>query len=185
MKAKLVFGFASALALAACSNDAADDTATAEETAAPAPVDTAAAAAPDTATPQGFVDMAASSDMYEIEAGRLAEQNGTSEEVKQFGAMMAMDHTGSSEKLRTAATTEGLMVPTAMQPKHQQLLDALRNAGDNFDTLYAQQQVMAHQEALALMQSQAQNGTAAALKAFATETAPIIEGHLQQAQQLP
>jgi putative membrane protein len=191
MKAQLLLGIAGALALAACGGEAAQDEA-AEDTAATAtatPTAAAgdAAAAPDPSTPQGFVSMAASSDMYEIEAGRLAEQNGTSEGVKSFGAMMVMDHTNSSQKLQAAVmeSGEGLMVPTAMMPKHQQQLTELQNAGANFDTVYAQQQVAAHQEALNLMQTQAQSGTSEPLKAFAAETAPIIERHLGEARNLP
>src|SRR5690606_7988374 len=65
-----------------------------------------------------------------------------------------------------------------------QQLDALRNAGTNFDSVYAQQQVQAHQEALNLLQTQAQTGTAEPLKAFASQTAPIVEGHLEHAQEL-
>jgi putative membrane protein len=192
MKAQLLLGMAGALALAACGGEAAqdetaDDAAAVTATATPTAAAAGDAAAPDPSTPQGFVSMQASSDMYEIEAGRLAEQNGTSEEVKSFGAMMVMDHTNSSQQLQAAVmeSGQGLMVPTAMMPKHQQQLTELRNAGTNFDTVYAQQQVAAHQEALTLLQTQAQSGTAAPLKAFAAKTAPIVEAHLGQARQLP
>jgi putative membrane protein len=174
-----------ALALAACGSqdEAADATLTEDTAAAP---DADAAAAPDPSTPQGFVATQASSDMYEIEAGRLAQEMGQSDEVKEFGAMMVEDHTNSSAKLKTAVEQAGagVTVPTAMLPKHQQNLDALRNAGTNFDSVYAQQQVMAHQEALALLQGQAQTGTVDSLKAFASETAPIVETHLEHARTL-
>jgi putative membrane protein len=174
-----------ALALAACGSqdEAADATITEDTTAVPEPD---AAAAPDPSTPQGFVATQASSDMYEIEAGRLAQEMGQSDEIKEFGAMMVEDHTASSAKLKTAADAagSGVTVPTAMLPKHQQNLDALRNAGTNFDSVYAQQQVMAHQEALALLQGQAETGTVASLKAFAAETAPIVETHLEHARTL-
>lgn len=185
MKARLLFGIAGALALAACGGEAAQDEVVVEDTVAIEPAPDAAAVDPN--TPQGFVSMQASSDMYEIEAGRLAEQSGTSEEVKSFGAMMVMDHTNSSQMLQAAVMESGqaLMVPTTMMPMHQQQLTELQNAGANFDTLYAQQQVAAHQEALNLLQTQAENGTVDQLKAFAAETAPIVEGHLEQARELP
>jgi putative membrane protein len=174
-----------ALALAACgSQDEAADATLTEDTAAVPEAE--AAAAPDPSTPQGFVATQASSDMYEIEAGRLAQEMGQSDETKEFGGMMVEDHTASSAKLKTAVDQAGagVTVPTAMLPKHQQNLDALRNAGTNFDSVYAQQQVMAHQEALALLQGQAQTGMVASLKAFAAETAPIVETHLEHARTL-
>jgi putative membrane protein len=188
MKAQLLFGIAGALALAACGGETAQEEAPDAAATATATPDAAAAGdAADPSTPQGFVSMQASSDMYEIEAGRMAEQNGTSEAVKSFGAMMVMDHTNSSQQLQAAVmeSGEGLMVPTAMMARHQQLLTELQGAGANFDTLYAQQQVAAHQEALNLLQTQAQNGTVAPLKAFATATAPIVERHLGEARNLP
>ena len=184
---RLALTSAAALALAACGGDAdADaDAPLAEDTSAMADA-TPDAAAPDPATPQGFVATAASSDMYEIEAGRLAQEMGSSQEVKDFGAMMVRDHTASSDKLKEAVANGGaeLSVPPAMLPKHQQQLDALRNAGDGFDSLYIQQQQMAHQEALTLLQGQAESGTVASLKAFAAEVAPVVEGHLEHVQGL-
>jgi putative membrane protein len=183
MQTRLTIATALALALSACGSN--DDTApTAEETTAMAPEPTAAA--PDTSTPQGFVDMVASSDMYEIEAGKLAQQMGKSEAVREFGAMMEKDHTASTDKLKAAVAASGasLSIPPDMQPKHQQQLDALRNAGDQFDALYAQQQQAAHQEALTLLQSQADNGTVDALKGFAAEVVPVVQTHLEHAQEL-
>jgi putative membrane protein len=183
MNIKLTIASALALALAACGSqdDAAEPTA-ADTTAAAEP----AAATPDLSTPQGFVDMAASSDMYEIEAGKLAQEQGKSHAVKDFGAMMVKDHTASSDKLKAAVADAGgaVSVPPAMLPEHQQKLDALRSAGGNFDTLYAQQQQAAHQEALNLLTDQAQAGTVASLKAFASEVRPVVEGHLEHAREL-
>src|SRR5690606_41235102 len=85
-----------ALALAACGGP--------EEAAEPPADDTALApepnAAPDPATPQGFVELAASSDMYEIEAGRLAQEMGQRQDIKTWGARMW-------EATRTRATNSG------------------------------------------------------------------------------
>lgn len=183
MKINLTIASALALALAACGSQ--------EDPAEPVADDTTAAAEPaaempDPSTPQGFVDMAASSDMYEIEAGKLAQEQGKSQAVKDFGAMMVKDHTASTDKLKAAVAEAGagVSVPPAMLPKHQKQLDALRSAGDNFDTLYAQQQQAAHQEALNLLTDQAQTGTVASLKAFAGEVRPVVEGHLEHAREL-
>ena len=86
--------------------------------------------------------------------------------------------------LALSLANHALSVPPAMQPTHQQQLDALRGAGANFDTLYAQQQQAAHQEALNLLNSQAQAGTVASLKAFAAEAQPVVQGHLEHAREL-
>ncbi len=184
MTFRFALASAAALALAACGsgNDAADTAATDDTLAA----DDTALTAPDPTTPQGFIDLAASSNAYEIEAGRLAQERGTRQEVKDFAAKMVEDHTAASEKLSAAVVAGGasLAVPPQMLPQHQQQLDALRNAGDQFDQTYLQQQVAAHEEALALLQGQAGTGTVESLKAFAAEAAPVVEGHLEEVRAL-
>lgn len=175
-----------ALALAGCGDAEEEapmqDTATTTEQTSVVAQDTAAQ--PQTA--QQFVDAVAGSDMFEIESSRLAQENGTSEGVKSFAQMMIDDHTNSSTKLRDAAAqATGVTVNPQMMPRQQQDLQALRDAGENFDQTYAQQQVAAHEATLALLRSYAANGDNEALKTFAQETSTVVEGHLNQARELP
>jgi putative membrane protein len=182
MKAKLLLGIAGALALAACSQSDDADT-TAEDTAATEPAAPTAPAAP---APQDFVNTVAASDMFEIEAAKLAQDMGTSDKIKAFAAMMIKDHTDSSAKLKEAvAGLSGVTVNPALTPKQQMDLDALKDAGDQFDALYAQRQVAAHNEALTLLQGYADNGTEQALKTFASGVVPVVQHHLDEAKQLP
>jgi putative membrane protein len=180
---------AGALALAACS-ERAEETAVEAEPAATAAETTAAnaEAAADPAAPsdpQGFVNAAAASDMFEIESGKLAQQKGSSEAVKSFGGMLVAEHTKSTADLKAAAS-EAQVTPTPeMTAKQKSDLAALEGAGGNFDALFKTQQVAAHEQALALLRGQAQNGSAASLKAFAEKTAPVVEKHLAEARKLP
>lgn len=185
---------AAPLALAACSQTAdsgAGDTSAVDTTSADAmgnaatPVPANATGEQAAADPQAFVNAAAASDMFEIESGKLAQSKGKSAEVKDFGAMMVRDHTKSTADLKVAATTADVTPAPEMTAKQQSDLTALQGAGDNFDTLYKQQQLAAHEQALALLQGQASNGTAASLKAFAAKTAPVVQKHLEHVQRLP
>jgi putative membrane protein len=190
MKYHLLAAASAALALAACNNTAEDTTAdpTASDTSMAEPAAVNPDATPDAATPttaQAFVDMASASDMYEIEAGKLAQQMGKSQAVKDFGAMMVKDHTKSSTELKTAAgKADGVTVNPKLTAKQQSDLDALKSAGDNFDATYKQQQVAAHEMALSMLQGYGQGGDNADLKAFATKTAPVVEGHLTHVRDL-
>lgn len=174
--------FAPLLVLAACGG--ADEPA-AEPTDALAASDPAADPALPTDS-QAFVDTASASDLFEIEAGKLAQANGTSQAVKDFGAMMERDHTKSSADLKAAAgRVDGVTVAPALTPKHEADLDALMTAGTNFDSVYKTQQLAAHNQALALLQNMSTNGPAGPLKDFATKTAPVVETHLGHAEMLP
>ena len=182
---RLFLGAAAALALAACAESSEDATIEPEATTAMADDP---ARATDQATPtdaQGFVTAAAASDMFEIEAGKLAQANGKSQAVKDFGAMMEREHTQSTAELKTAAGEAGVTVAPEMTAKQKSDLAALQGAGDNFDSLYKTQQVAAHEQALALLRAQASGGAAAPLKAFADKTAPAVEKHLAEARKLP
>ena len=184
-----------ALSLAACnsnSNDTATPAATEEASADAMPADAGASDAvmADSgmaSTPQGFADTMAASDMFEIESSKLAQSMGKSAAVKSFAAMMVKDHTKSSADLKAAAgkASPAVTVKPEMTAGQRAELDALKNAGDNFDTLYAQKQVAGHEKALAALQGYAANGADAALKDFASKTAPVVEGHLGQAKKLP
>ena len=134
---------------------------------------------------QDFATMAASSDMLEIRSSELALQKSQTAAVKEFAQMMINDHTAASKNLMAAAQQDGVTVPADMLPKHASQVEALGSAaGDAFDASYIDAQVTAHQEALALMTSYAESGDAAAMKAHAQKTAPIIQMHYEHAQQL-
>jgi putative membrane protein len=178
-----------ALALAGC-GDAAEETTTEDTmmdgTAADQTSVATEGVAAEPGTAQHFVDSVAASDAYEIEAARLAQQNGTSEEVTSFAQMMIEDHTNSTNNLREAAAqATGVTLNPQMTPQQEQDLQALRDAGEAFDETYAQQQVAAHEAALSLLRDYTASGDVEALRSFARDTAGVVEGHLNEARELP
>lgn len=137
-------------------------------------------------TTGGFVGGAAISDMYEIAAGNLAQERSKNADVKALGKMLVDEHTKMSAELKTAATgVADATLPSAMDERRQGMVDNLRQApADQFDRVFLSQQVAAHQEALTLAQTYAENGENAALKAHAAKGAPMIQKHLDRARQL-
>jgi putative membrane protein len=135
-----------------------------------------------------FVQKVAMSDMYEVEAGKIANQKGQSPQVKGFGQMMVEAHSKTTEDLKSIIANEKLKVelPTKFDSKHQKLIDDLAAASDaDFDKTYAKQQVDGHEDAVKLFESYAKDGDNASLKQFAQKTLPVIQEHLTEAKKLP
>ena len=135
---------------------------------------------------RNFVMQAADGGMAEVELGKLAQQNGASADVKQFGQRMVQDHGKANKELEAIATKLGVTPPKKPSEKHQ--ADAKKFAkmtGEQFDREYAQHMVMDHEKTVALFKQQASGGQAPELKAFASKTLPVLEEHLKLARSLP
>jgi putative membrane protein len=188
----LIMGAAfAALSIAACgpkTNETEGAATPAEQAATPDANPAATVPTPaDETVAATFVAKAAATDMYEVEAAKLAATRSTNAEVKKFAAMMEKAHTKTTEDLKAAIAASGTAItpPTTLPADLQDKLDDLNKASnEDFDKTYADDQVDVHQAALNLMQRYAQDGDTAAIKAFAAATAPAVQEHLNQAEGL-
>jgi putative membrane protein len=140
-----------------------------------------------TSSLQGFVTGAAISDMYEVEAGKIAQTRATNPGVKAFAAKMVQAHTETTAKLKSilGEMKHQPAAPARLDDRRQGLIDDLRGAKTaDFDARYMSQQVDAHKEALILMQGYAKDGDNAAVKSFAATTATAVQDHLNMAEPL-
>ncbi|MBS9719309.1 DUF4142 domain-containing protein [Tianweitania sp. BSSL-BM11] len=129
-----------------------------------------------------FVAMASSSNMFEIESSKLAEDKSKSDDVKAFAEQMIKDHIKAGEEMKAAA---GDMPAAKLDPKHQDLLDKLKAAeGDDFDKQYVDMQKKAHTEAITLFTNYSQSGDDEKLVAFAKKTLPTLEMHKEHVEKL-
>jgi putative membrane protein len=132
-----------------------------------------------------FVTNAAISDMYEIQAGQIAQKKGQSAGVKDFGKMMVTEHTAMSNEMKPLVTAAGKTPPTGLDERRKGLIDNLNAAGPaDFDKVYLSQQEAAHSEALSLMQGYADHGDDAGLKGGASKAAPKVQAHLDKVHAL-
>lgn len=171
------------LSLAACGKTSEEKAA--EATAPDAnPSMTVPTPADESAAPD-FVAKAAVSDMFEVEAGKIAAERSGNAEVKAFAKMMIDMHTKTTADLKAAIATSGLAItPPAALPddKTAALADLRAVDAKDFDKKYMDGQVDAHQAALDLMTRYAQDGDNATLKAAAAATAPVVQEHLTKAK---
>lgn len=145
----------------------------------PTPADEAAA--PD------FVTKAAMSDMYEVEAAKVALARSQNADVKKFAQMMIDDHTKSTNDLKSAIAASGLSLtpPSALDEAHAENIQELKDEeAADFDKAYLNDQVDAHQMALDLLQRYANDGDNAQLKDFAATTAPVVQAHYDQVKKM-
>lgn len=123
------------------------------------------------------------SDAYEIQAAQVALQRSANPDVRNFAQMMIDQHTQSSQQMAAAMHSINMNPPPAqLTPDLQSRLGGLQ-AAPNFDAAYLQDQIAAHQSALALAQSCAANGGAPVAN-VAAGLVPVIQDHLSRAQAL-
>jgi putative membrane protein len=132
-----------------------------------------------------FVLQAGQDGHAEVELGKLAQKNGSSAGVKDFGQRMVTDHSKAGMELGSIAKKLGMTPPGEPSDKHKaeyKKLAALK--GDKFDEEYVQHMVHAHETAVTLFQKQAKHGEAKELRDFAAKTLPTLEEHLKMARSL-
>lgn len=130
-----------------------------------------------------FVSMAASSDMFEIESSRMALQRSQDPMIRMHADMMIRDHTNTTTQLKAAAASAGLGVPMQMLPMHAAMLNDLSRS-PNFEATFKRQQVMSHEQALALMDNYARRGDVPQLRGVAAAGVPVVRGHLDHARRM-
>ncbi len=133
-----------------------------------------------------FMTTAARGGLAEVQMGQLAQRNGRSAAVKQFGQQMVSQHGRSNQEMIALAQQKQITPPGTMGAEHQRIYDDLAKLrGSAFDRAYAEAMVRDHQEDLRLYQEEAANGTDPDVKAFAARHVPLLQEHLRMAQRLP
>jgi putative membrane protein len=132
------------------------------------------------------MQMAGSSDLYEIESSRTVLASSQSPTVRDFAQMMVDHHTMTNQNLLAAARSAGLQPPPQqLMTKHANMVSALRQAPASVrDASYLRQQATAHQEALMLHRNYAAGGDNAALRTTESQTVPLIQQHISLLTQI-
>lgn len=135
-------------------------------------------------TTQDFVHEAAVSDMFEIASSKLAVDRATGP-TKGFAHQMIKDHSKTTSELKPLAMKAKIDVPAKLDEAHQKMLDKLKDLkGDDFAKQYHSDQDTGHKDAVSLFTRYAKGGDNAALKDWAGQTLPHLQGHLKMAQDL-
>jgi putative membrane protein len=134
---------------------------------------------------QRFMDKAAQGGMAEVELGQLAEQNGQSQEVKNFGKRMVTDHSKANDQLKQLASQKDVTLPTDLDAKDQATKERLSKLqGAAFDKAYMKDMVMDHKKDVAEFKKESMSASDSGVKSWAGETLPTLESHLQEAEKI-
>src|SRR5260370_35874547 len=106
-----------------------------------------------------FMKKAAKGGTMEVAMGKLAEQNGQSEDVKSFGKRMVTDHSKANDELKSIASKKGVQLPSK-EPTTKW----------SSDKAYMDAMVKDHEKDLAEFQEEAKTGSDPAEKKFSMDT---------------
>jgi len=130
-----------------------------------------------------FVKEASYGHVAEIEGGKLAPDHSANEDVKQFSSMMVTSHQQAYDELKAIAMSKNILIPINQDSVRNQFHQLLvGRSPEEFDDLYMQLQVTAHQQAIQLYEHEANFGDDAELRAYAAKYLPVIREHYSQAQ---
>ena len=122
-------------------------------------------------------------DLAEIDIGKLAQQKGQNQEVKQFGQMLEQDHSQNLKKAKQTAQDMGFKPPTEPNAKQKKTYEQLSKlSGEEFDRQFAQDMVNDHKQDISKFENQAKSKGPFA--DFARQTIPTLKKHLQTAESL-
>ncbi|UFQ01582.1 DUF4142 domain-containing protein [Pseudomonas fitomaticsae] len=136
-------------------------------------------------SPADFINEASAKGMADIEASRLAHSKAESKEVKDYTIVVINDRTTANQHL--AKIAKKLDLPVAPREEVADKAKALMpqvKEGASFDQAYAASQVKATEEAIQQIQQEAQTTDVPEIKAFADETLPKLQSHLEMARAL-
>lgn len=133
---------------------------------------------------QTFMKKAAQGNLAEIQGGQLAAQHGTSSATKQLGQTLATDHTQMNDQLMQLAQQRGVTLPKKTDSADaRQMRSVEKLSGKKFDQAFAKDEVADHQKTIKMFQQEAQNTKDPALHQWIESGIPVLQKHLQMAEQ--
>ncbi|MDG4832251.1 DUF4142 domain-containing protein [Solwaraspora sp. WMMD1047] len=144
---------------------------------APAGAATAAPSAQDTQFLQGIHR----ANLVEISAGKMAQQKGANQQVKELGEMLVTDHTKLDETVKSTASSVGVTLPDKPTNDQQAVLNHLKGLnGSAFDNQWVSVELVAHMRAIELAETEVAQGSDPAVVQVAQNALPVLQEHYQE-----
>lgn len=133
---------------------------------------------------KSFIKEAIQGNLAEVQMGQLAQKNGASDEVKNFGKTLETDHGQANSKATQVAQELNVTPPTEPNSNQKHAYDrAAKLHGANFDREFARHMIIDHKEDIVKYQK-ASKSKNAAVAGYASESLPTLQKHLKMAQSI-
>src|SRR5688500_3664587 len=167
--------FVAALSISACADATNDGT--------PGAIGTAGTS---TDLDRGWINDQLEDGDREVRLGRLAEEKGSSAEVRAFGTLMVEHHTMAGTELKQVATRHSITPEQDDRDENDRDFERLSAlSGRDFDRAYLDAMVDDHEDAVDEIEDKVNDRDEHAdLKGWATRTLPTVKQHLEKAREL-
>jgi putative membrane protein len=136
-------------------------------------------------TDQQFADFAAQTDMMEANLGQLAGTQASAEGLKDYAQMLVSDHTNDYTQLSMVASKANVEIPKGLDAAHDKVIAPFKKLkGAAFDHRYIQEMIAGHTKAIQVYTKEASDAQSSELKAYASQTLPTLQKHLDGAKSL-
>jgi putative membrane protein len=134
-----------------------------------------------------FIQEAAESGMFEVQAAQLGATKATDPNVKSFASMLVDHHTAANNELTKLANSKKVELPAAPKRALRRDIEKLgKKSGAEFDRDFVRAVgIKAHEKDIKKFEKASENVKDPELKAWVTKTLPQLREHLAQAQKLP
>jgi putative membrane protein len=132
-----------------------------------------------------FAVAAANGGMAEVELGKLAQDKGSTMQVRDFGAMMVKDHSAVNDEMKGLAESKHLVLPDSLNNEEKELkANLMAKKGMDFDKAYVDAMVEDHEKDIKDFEHAAKIVKYPEMSAFIKKTLPILKMHLAEIQKI-
>jgi putative membrane protein len=123
------------------------------------------------------------SDQKEIQAGQIAQKDGQSKAVKDYGKMLVKDHTAADKKVAALAAKESVDLKASTPAPGANDMGTMAS-GPDFDKKFAQEMLDDHRKDIAKVTDARDNTSDPQLKKLLTDMLPTLEKHETTAEKI-
>jgi putative membrane protein len=130
-----------------------------------------------------FLDDAIRGNLAEVRMGELAQKRGAADEVREFGRTLVTDHNAGFQKSSSLAHKLGMLAPTEPSADAAKDYDSMSKlSGSEFDKEFTAHMIKDHEKDIAAYRDEAKDGSEPQVAAYAQQTLPTLQKHLETAQ---